>query len=96
MTGIEGREILGRRVCESFRMDERGSLADMVIESPEGIQQSYKDSILSKTDSGWYELDIVLPNLDGGRRLLITVAPIQDDQGMVRGAIQTLQQPKSV
>jgi PAS domain S-box-containing protein len=96
MTGIEGREILGRRVCESFRMDERGSLADMVIESPEGIQQSYKDSILSKTDSGWYELDIVLPNLDGGRRLLITVAPIQDDQGMVRGAIQTLQQPKSL
>jgi PAS domain S-box-containing protein len=96
MTGIEAEEILGQRVCESFWMDERGSLADMVIEAPEGIQQSYKSSILSKTELGWYELDIVLPNLAGGQRSIVTAAPILDDLGMVRGAIQTLQQGQCV
>jgi PAS domain S-box-containing protein len=76
-------------------MDERGSLADMVIEAPEIIQKSYRDSIISKTDLGWYELDIVLPNLKGGQRSIVTAAPILDDQGTVRGAIQSLQEVKS-
>jgi PAS domain S-box-containing protein len=96
MTGIEAEEILGQRVCESFWVDDRGSLADMIIESPEGIEQSYKDSILSQPESGWYELDIVLPNLEGGQRSIVTAAPILDDLGMIRGAIQTLRQAKSL
>jgi PAS domain S-box-containing protein len=96
MTGIESKDILGKRVCESFRMDERGSFADMVVEAPEIIQESYKDSILSKTDLGWYELDAVLPNLKGGQRSIVTAAPILDDRGTVRGAIQSLQEVKSL
>lgn len=97
MTGIESKDILGKRVCESFRMNERGSIADMVIEAPEAIQESYKDSIISKTDLGWYELDIVLPNLKGGKkRSIVTAAPILDDQGAIRGAIQSLQEVKSL
>ena len=96
MTGIESKEILGKRVCESFRMNEQGSLADMILEVPEVIQQSYENSIISKTDLGWYELDIVLPNLRGGQRSIVTAAPILDDQGTVRGAIQTLQEVKSL
>jgi len=96
MTGIESKHILGKRVCESFRMDDRGSFADMVVEAPETIQESYKDSIVSKTDLGWYELDAVLPNLKGGQRSIVTAAPILDDRGTVRGAIQSLQEVKSL
>ncbi len=96
MTGIAAGEILGKRVCESFRMGDQGSLADMVIDAPETIQESYADSILSKSGLGWYELDTVLPNLKGGQRSIITVAPMVDDRGTVRGAIQTLREAKSL
>ena len=95
MTGIESRDILGKRVCESFRMNELGSIADMVIDAPEAIQESYKDSILSKPNTGWYELDIVLPNLKGGQRAIVTAAPILDDRMAIRGAIQSLQEVRS-
>ena len=96
MTGIESKDMLGKRVCETFRMDERGSFADMVVESPEIIQSSYRDAIVTKTDTGWYELDVVLPNLKGGQRSIVTAAPILDDQGTVRGAVQSLQEVKSL
>jgi PAS domain S-box-containing protein len=96
MTGVESKDILGKRVCESFRMNAQGSIADMVIDAPEAVQESYEDSILSKTDLGWYELDIVLPNLKGGQRSIVTAAPILDDQGTIRGAIQSLQEVKSL
>ena len=96
MTGIESKDILGKRVCTSLWMGEEGSLADMVVDAPEQVQTSYKDSILSKTDSGWYELDVTLPNLKGGLRAVVTAAPILDEQGTVRGAIQSLQEVKSL
>jgi PAS domain S-box-containing protein len=91
ITGIQSEDILGKRVCEEFMVDGDGSMADMILEDPASMEEKYSDAIVSKTESGRYEMDIYFPGLKGGTRALITVAPIKDNFGNVRGAIQTLQ-----
>lgn len=94
MTGVSGREILGNEVWEGFRVDDRGSMADMVLEDHTLIKEHYGEFIKSQTESGWFELEMSLPGMKEGMRVTITAAPILDDQGMVRGAIQTVQEIK--
>jgi len=92
MTGIPVGEILGKGVCEGFDIDDQGSMADIILNDPDSIEENYGDSILSKTESGWFELEMFLPKLKGGRQAVITVATISSNSGKVRGAIQTIKE----
>jgi len=94
MTGVAAQEILGHKVWDGFNIDDRGSVADMILEDAASIEEHYGDFIKSKTANGWYELEMPLPALNGVKRVSITAAPILDNQGMLRGAIQTIQETK--
>ncbi|GAG07340.1 unnamed protein product, partial [marine sediment metagenome] len=96
MTGVLAEEMLGKEVWEGFSIDDRGSMADIIIDDPDLIEEKYADSIISKQDYGRFELEMFLPKLKGGRRAIITVAPIMDNNEIVRGAIQTIQEIKDL
>jgi PAS domain S-box-containing protein len=91
ITGIPVGEILGKEVWEGLYVDDRGSTADIIIDDPDAIEKDYGNAIVSKTETGLLELEMSLPKFKGGRRVAITVAPILDNTGAVRGAIQTVQ-----
>lgn len=91
LTGIAAGEVLGKRVWEGLHVDERGSVADILLEDPHAIAEKYKDAVVSETEDGWYELSLFLPGLKGGTRAVVTASPILDNNGIIRGAIQTIQ-----
>ena len=91
MTGIGAEEILGKEVWEGFSIDDQRSLADILLEDPDFVAEAYGDAVRPGTESGWYQLEMFLPNFKGGSRALITVAPVSDTHGNARGAIQTVQ-----
>lgn len=98
MTGLKAQEVLGKKVWEGFHIEGRESMADIVLEDPEAFLARHERSIVSRTHTGWLQLEALLPNMDSGRgkRALISAAPIMDDDGTVRGAIQTTQEVKSM
>ena len=96
LSGIPPEEILGREVWDGFKVNDKGSIADIVIEDIHSILENYSDSMISQTDSGWFEMDTFLPQLKDGQRAIITAAPIFDKNGTIRGAIQTIQELKKI
>ena len=94
MTGVLTEDALGKVVWEGFAMDERGALADILLEDPEFVRERCPRSITPGTETGWYELEMFLPRLRGGSRAIVTVAPVFDSHGAVKGAIQTVQEAK--
>lgn len=92
LTGICAEEILGKEAWEGLRIDEWGSIADMIIDDPDKITEVCGDSVLSGTETGWFELKMFFPKLKEGTRAIVTAAPILDNSGTVRGAIQTIQE----
>ena len=92
LTGIPAGEVLGKGVWEGFRVGRQGSLADMVLSDPGAIEEHFQEADLSKSGSGWYEMDVILPQLNEGRRVLIGAGPLADETGVVRGAIQTVRE----
>ncbi|MBN1103974.1 MAG: PAS domain S-box protein [Deltaproteobacteria bacterium] len=92
LTGIRSGEILGKRVWDGLHANEKGSVADMILDHPEEIHDRYGDAVLSKTDTGWFELTLYFPKLKGGLQTVVTAAPLLDGNGVVRGAIQTIQE----
>ena len=94
MTDVQAPDIIGKKVWDGFIIDDMGSIADIIIEDPDLIEKRYGDFIVSKTESGWFELEMSLPKLKGGVRAYITAAPILDNEGRIRGAIQTIQEIK--
>jgi PAS domain S-box-containing protein len=95
LTGIRGEEILGKRVWEGLHVDEKGSVADMILDHPDEIPERYGEAVLSQTETGWFELSLFFPKLKGGLQAVVTAAPILDRNGVVRGAIQTVQEAAS-
>lgn len=96
ISGFPPEEILGKEVWKGFHMDGQGqSMADILIEGADSISELYKEEIVS-SERGWYETNTILPNLSGVGRVTITVAHILDDNGIVRGAIQTIQELKQI
>ncbi|MFH1490696.1 MAG: PAS domain S-box protein [Pseudomonadota bacterium] len=95
ITGVSAEEALGKRVWEGLKVDARGSIADIILEDPGAISESFEDAIVSKTDTGWFELKMFLSKLGNGMRAVVTAAPILDNNGTVRGAIQTIQEIKA-
>jgi PAS domain S-box-containing protein len=94
LTEVPAGTVLGKTVWEGLRVDDRGSLADIILEDPNLILTHYGDRILSKSDDGWFELEMFLPHLKGGINALVTVATISDNVGEIRGAIETIQEVK--
>jgi PAS domain S-box-containing protein len=91
LTGVSIGEALGKEVWEGFSMVNGKSLADMVLESPAAIQEHFHDGILSKSESGWYEMEAFLPRLNSGRQALVTAGPLLGEDDNVQGALQTVQ-----
>jgi len=91
LTGVVPQEILGNRVWDGFVLDEKGCLADKLLDNPEALPREYDESMISRTESGSFAVETLLPNLKGGLRAIVNTAPILDEDGGVRGAIQTIQ-----
>ena len=91
LTGILPQEILGKSVWEGFCLDEKGSLADKLLDNPEVIPREYGETIVSRSESGSFAIETLLPNIKGGLRAIVNTAPILGEDGDVRGAIQTVQ-----
>jgi PAS domain S-box-containing protein len=92
LSGIPMEEILGKKIWEGFKVNDKGSIADILIDNMDSITQDYGESIISQTDSGSFEIDTYLPKLKDGQHVIITVAPILDNDKIIRGAIQTIQE----
>jgi len=92
LTGISAGEIHGKEVWEGFRMGQQGSLADMVLTEPGAVDDHFREAIRSKSESGWYEMDTLLPHFKNGRRVLVSAGALLDETGAVRGAIQTVRE----
>jgi PAS domain S-box-containing protein len=91
LTGIPAGETLGRMVWEGFFVDDRGSVADIILEDPLHLTRDYKSCILSAKENGWFELKLTLPKFKDCPAAVITASPILDKAGVKRGAIQTIQ-----
>lgn len=98
MTGLKSEDVLGKEVWDGFHIEGQASMADIILEDQEAFLAKHEKSIVSKTETGWLQLEVLLPNMDEGRgkRVLISAAPIMDNDGTVRGAIQTTQEVKSI
>jgi PAS domain S-box-containing protein len=92
LTGISSSEILGKEAWEGFRMGQEGSLADMLLSEPGAVEDRFREAILSKSESGWYEMDAFLPHFKKGQRALIRAGALVDETGAVRGAIQMVRE----
>ncbi len=90
MTGVPVEEIVGKKVHSSLCVDNQWSLADIIIEDPDSIEERFSGSILSKTDSGYFEVEMPLPAIKEGIQAIITVAPVVDIDGSIKGAIETI------
>ncbi|RJR37263.1 MAG: PAS domain-containing protein [Desulfobacteraceae bacterium] len=91
LTKVPAEQILGKKVWEGFFVDDRGSVADIILEDPLQLERDYGESILSASENGWFELKLSLPMLRDSPAAVITASPILDKAGIKRGAIQTIQ-----
>ncbi|UCE33986.1 MAG: PAS domain-containing protein [Deltaproteobacteria bacterium] len=91
MTGIREKEIIGKGVPESVRVDDQWSLADIVIEEPNSIAERFSESIVGKADGGVFQLEMHFPALREGMRAIVTTAPLLDMHGSIKGAVETIQ-----
>ena len=91
LTGLSAGDALGKPVWDGFRAGNGKTLADMVLEDPSAVEESLPGKILNQSERGGLEAELLLPRLEGGRQLVVTAAPLMDEGGTVRGAIQTVQ-----
>ena len=91
MTGIPEEAMVGKKVHNALYADDRWSLADIIIEKPDSIEERFSESIVSKTDSGAFQMEMHFPAIQEGIRAIVTVAPIVDINGSTKGAIETIQ-----
>jgi PAS domain S-box-containing protein len=96
LSGIGVQEILGKKVWDGFTSGDQGSIADMIINDMDSINQDYGESIVSRSDSGLFELDTHLPKLKQGEHVIVTAAVLKGDDGVIRGAIQTIQEVSKI
>jgi PAS domain S-box-containing protein len=92
LTGVPAGEILGKGVWDGFRVGQQGSLADMLLNEPGAVEEKFREAIRSKSENGWYEVDMFLPHLHKGCRVLMSAGALVDETGAVRGAIQTVRE----
>jgi len=90
LSGLSGGNMLGKGVWEGFALKNGRSLADLVLDDPGGIEVQFPRSMLSRSENGWFELDVFLPRLKGGKRAVVAAGPMTDEKGAVVGAMQTV------
>lgn len=90
LSGLSGGNMLGKGVWDGFALRNGRSLADLVLDDPGGIDVQFPRSILSRSENGWFQLDVFLPRLKGGRQAVIAAGPMKDEKGAVVGAMQTV------
>jgi PAS domain S-box-containing protein len=90
LSGIAANDIIGRPVWRGFFLDEEGSLADKLLDDPEGILKKYDRDGVSRTEYGSFALRGSLPNLKG-LYTIMKASPIVGPDGSVMGAIQSIQ-----
>ena len=83
MTGIPTEEIIGKKVPVSLYVDNQRSLADIMIEDPDFIINKFSNSIVSKSDSGFFEVGVPFPDIKEGMQANVAVAPILDLNGVI-------------
>lgn len=93
LTGVLPGDILGKGVWDGFKIGRKGSLADLVLDEPGAVEEHFQEAIISHSESGWVEMDMVLPGLKEGRPVRMTAGAVTDETGAVRGAIQTVTEP---
>jgi signal transduction histidine kinase len=97
ISGYPQAEAIGRNdPWRAFYAHERPVLADLVVDGADGAQllEHYGETIRpSPLIEGAFEGEYFLPPLAGGRGhwLYFTAAPLRDTQGLIIGAIETLQ-----
>jgi len=96
LTGIDAFDMMGRRdAWTAFYSEARPLLADLIIDGTIEVQcvPLYEGRCRrSETIDDAYEVEAFFPRMaDGGRWLFFTAAPLLDAQGIVVGAIETLQ-----
>ena len=91
LTGLTAGGAIGKPVWDGFRAGNGKSLADMVLEDPYAMEEPFSSKILDTSEHGGFEVELFLPRLEGGRQMVVMAAPLVDEGGMVRGAIQTVQ-----
>jgi diguanylate cyclase (GGDEF)-like protein/PAS domain S-box-containing protein len=93
LTGLSAAEMIGtRNHWRFFYPSERPLMADLIVEgASEDIISRFYDGNCRKslTVKGAYEVEDYFPRL--GRWLFFTASPLLDDNGLVIGAIETLQ-----
>ena len=95
LTGIEAFDMMGRSdAWTAFYPEPRPLLADLIIDGTIEAQcvPLYDGRCRpSETIDDAYEVEAFFPQMEGGRWLFFTAAPLLDAQGTVVGAIETLQ-----
>lgn len=90
LTGLAAGDVLGKGVWEGFRVGGGSSPADMVLDNPGALEDLFPGAVLSGSESGWLQLEVFLPLLNGGKRALVHAGPMTNEHGKVVGAIQTV------
>ena len=91
MTGVRAEETIGMKAPGSLCVEKDWSLADIIIEQPDLIMEKFSGSIISKTDSGFFEVGTSFPEIKEGIQAIVSVAPILDINGSIKGAIEIIQ-----
>ncbi|MBW1714418.1 MAG: PAS domain S-box protein [Deltaproteobacteria bacterium] len=91
MTGIPEETMAGKKVHNSLYADNQWSLADIILEKPDSIEERFSESIVSKTDNGAFQMEMHFPAIQEGIRAMVTVVPIVGINGSIKGAIETIQ-----
>lgn len=90
LTGVSAGDVLGKAVWEGLCSENGRSPAEIILENPAAVEEQFAGRILSRSESGWYEMEAFLPRFPG-KPAIVSVAPLVDEGGTVRGAIQTIQ-----
>ncbi len=91
MTGLSEQEVIGKKVHKILYADGQRSLADILLDEPDSIPYRFAESIVSKTDSGTYQVETALPSIRGGIQAIVTIAPVVDMGGSIKGAVEVIQ-----
>jgi PAS domain S-box-containing protein len=94
LTGVKAADVIGTSLhWRAFYTFERPCLADIVIEgSTEQLQQLYRHASQSTLTAEGLQAEARYHDLNGSDRyILFNAAPIRNSNGMLLGAIETLQ-----
>jgi PAS domain-containing protein len=95
LTGIPAASLVGtRHQWKTFYSEQRPTLADLIVDraSEEEIARYYPGKYRkSLVIDGAYEVENYFRAGFEGRWLFFTAAPLLDDEGRIKGAIETLQ-----